>query len=297
MSNDIFGKVESLAGLALMGGVAFAALKFGPTIINAFKDAGEGARDVLSPKSAVSTHADAVRDAVAAERRARETGDDVEADRQNAVSWQEAYKSMVDASSMPLGLNPVQQAIYRLFGDMAVDATVPRDTVTTPEDAEWLNEKVSGYEQRAAERAADEERRYKEMVERNEQRAREREAAERRKQESIRAAEQYLASRPAPVIEDFFEAGKPYQGQQEASRGVYVAPSGAYQVIEQGQIVAGGSAGAVQGLIEMQRRATGAGMYPGTDYRYEDVKRYIDKANAGDTASYNWLKRFAPGAL
>jgi len=118
---DIIGKIEGLAGLVLLGGVAYAALKFGPAIINAFKDAGKGVRDVLSPKSAVSTHADAVRDALDAERRAWEAGDALEAERQNAIAWQEAYKSAVDASSAVLGWNPFLQATTRFAGDLAVD--------------------------------------------------------------------------------------------------------------------------------------------------------------------------------
>ncbi len=284
-SSGIIDKIEGLVGLALLVGVAYVALKFGPGIVAAFKDAGKAARDVLSPKSAVSTHADAVRDAVAAEQRAREMGDDVEADRQHAISYQEAYKSVVDASSMAFGWNPILQASTRFAGDLAVDTALGRGatagapaTGTPQADAvksssasavsflsgqpAGINEKLSG---QAADRNFDANLAKKQaewqaaqdarteavkllVQERNTARANEREA------QRIKNEEQYNAwlrsTKPASEsVADFLNAGKQYQGQQEVAPGVYVAPSGAYQVIQNGQIVAGGSAGAVQAAL------------------------------------------------
>jgi len=306
---DIFGKIEGLAGLALLGGVAYAALKFGPAIINAFKDAGKGARDaldILSPKSAVSTHADAVRDAVAAERRAREMGDYVEADRQNAIAWQEAYKSAVDAGSTTLGWNPFLQAATRFAGDLAVDATVPSDTVSFVSGKAASTSAVSFVSGQAADinYEADRAKKLAEwqaaqdarteavkllVQERNSALAAEREA------QRIRSEQQYNAwlqsTKPASEsVSNFLNAGKQYQGQQEVAPGVWVAPSGAYQVIQDGQIVAGGSAGAVQGALVKAN----TDMYPGTNYRREVVEEYQAKARAGDAAAAAWLKRFAP---
>jgi len=296
---DVFRKIEGVAGLALLGGLAFAALKFGPAIINAFKDAGKGARDVLSPKSAVSTHADAVRDALDAERRAWEAGDALEAERQNAIAWQEAYKSAVDASSATLGWNPFLQATTRFAGDLAVDAYAARlggsratsavsflsgqavdrnfDANLAKKQAEW----------QAAQNARTEA--VKLLVqERNSALAAEREA---RRIENERQYNAWLQStRPASSVSDFLNAGKQYQGQQEVAPGVYVAPSGAYQIIQDGQIVAGGSAGAVQAALDKANTA----MYPGTNYRREVVEAYQAKARAGDAAAAAWLRRFAP---
>ncbi len=92
------------------------------------------------------------------------------------------------------------------------------------------------------------------------------------------------------IVADFLNAGKQYQGQQQVAPGVYVAPSGAYQIIQNGQIVAGGSAGAVQAALDKANTA----MYPGTNYRREVVEEYQAKARAGDAAAAAWLKRFAP---
>jgi hypothetical protein len=305
---DIIGKIEGLAGLALLGGVAYAALKFGPTIINAFKDAGKGARDVLdvlSPKSAVSTHADAVRDALDAEQRAWEAGDALEAERQNAIARREAYKSAFDAGSTILGWNPFLQAATRFAGDLAVDAIVPRDTVSfvsgkaastsavsfVSGQASDINFDANLAKKQAEWQAAQDARTeaVKLLVqERNAALAAEREA------QRIRNEQQYNAwlqsTRPASSVTSFLTVGKQYQGQQEVAPGVYVAPSGAYQVIQGGQIVAAGSAGAVQGALV----AANADMYPGTNYRREVVEGYQAKARAGDAAASAWLKRFAP---
>ena len=99
------------------------------------------------------------------------------------------------------------------------------------------------------------------------------------------------STRPASKsVADFLNAGKQYQGQREIAPGVYVAPSGAYQVIQDGQIVAGGSAGAVQAALDKANTA----MYPGTNYRREVVEAYQAKARAGDAAAAAWLRRFAP---
>jgi len=297
---DVFGKLEGLAGLVLLGGVAYVALKFGPAIIDAFKNAGKGARDVLSPKAAVSTHADAVRDAAAAERRAWEAGDALEAERQNAIAWQEAYKSAVDASSVTLGWNPILQATTRFAGDLAVDTALGRGATSTGTSAVGF---VSGSvasrnfdanlakkqaEWQAAQDARTEA--VKRLVqEYNAALAKEREA------QRIRNEQQYNAwlqsTKPASKsVADFLNAGKQYQGQQEVAPGVYVAPSGAYQVIQDGQIVAGGSAGAVQGASVKAN----TDMYPGTNYRREVVEAYQAKARAGDAAAAAWLRRFAP---
>lgn len=297
---DIFGKIEGLAGLALLGGVAYAALKFGPTIINAFKDAGKGARDVLSPKSAVSTHADAVRAALDAEQRAWEAGDVAEAERQNAIAWEEAYKSAVDAGSTTLGWNPILQASTRFFGDLAVDKVLGRGATSTgtssavsfvsgqPADINYEADRAKKLAEWQAAQDARTEAVKLLVQERNAALAREREA---RRIENERQYNAWLQStKPASSVSDFLNAGKQYQGQQEVAPGVYVAPSGAYQVIQDGQIVAGGSAGAVQGALVKAN----TDMYPGTNYRREVVEEYQAKARAGDAAAAAWLKRFAP---
>ena len=333
---DIFHKIEGLAGLALLGGVAYAALKFGPTIINAFKDAGKGARDVLSPESAVSTHADAVRAAIDAERRAWEAGDALEAERQNAIAWEEAYKSAVDASSMTIGWNPILQATTRFAGDLAVDTALGRGaTGTAPATAgapatnaaaikaasasavSFLRGQAvdrnfdANQAKKIAERQAALDARAEAVKllvrERNTVMAIEREVRRvkaeqenlmweaQRKRDEEAQKQQYNAwiqsTRPASKsVADFLNAGKQYQGQQEIAPGVWVAPSGAYQVIQDGQIVAGGSAGAAQAALDKAN----TDMYPGTNYRREVVEAYQAKARAGDAAAAAWLRRFAP---
>ena len=297
---DIFRKIEGLAGLALLGGVAYAALKFGPTIINAFKDAGKGARDVLSPKSAVSTHADAVQAAIDAELRALAAGDVAEAERQNAIAWQEAYKSAVDAASTTIGWNPILQATTRFFGDLAVDTALGRGATSTGTSAVSF---VSGqaadlnYEAERAKKLAEWQAAQDARTEAVKLLVQERNAAlaAEREAQRIRSEQQYNAwlqsTKPASQsVSNFLNVGKQYQGQQEVAPGVWVAPSGAYQVIQDGQIVAAGSAGAVQGALV----AANADMYPGTNYRREVVEEYQAKARAGDAAAAAWLKRFAP---
>lgn len=297
--SDIFGKIESVAGLALLGGVAYAALKFGPPIINAFKDAGKGARDVLSPKSAVSTHADAVRDAVAAERRAREMGDVAEAERQNAIAREEAYKSAVDAASMTIGWNPILQASTRFLGDLAVDTVLGRGATSTGTSAvSFVSGQASdiNFEANQAKKLAERQAALDARTEAVKLLVQERNAALaiEREAQRIQTEQQYNAwlqsTKPASSVSNFLDLGKQYQGQQEVAPGVYVAPSGAYQVIQGGQIVAAGSAGAVQGALV----AANADMYPGTNYRREVVEGYQAKARAGDAAASAWLKRFAP---
>ncbi len=302
--SDIIGKIEGVAGLALLGGLAYGAIKFGPGIIKSFREAMDsvtgtlsGAHQVVSPRAGVAAHGDAVRAALDAEQRAREAGDIEEAERQNAIAWQEAHKSSVDAVSTAVVWNPIAQLATRFAGDWVVDALAPRTDVTgssgafVPGSAADKNFDANLAKKQAEWQAAQDAR--TEMVkllvqERNAALAREREA---RRIENERQYNAWLQStKPASSVSDFLNVGKQYQGQQEVAPGVYVAPSGAYQIIQDGQIVAGGSAGAVQGA----RAAANADMYPGTNYRREVVEEYQAKARAGDAAAAAWLKRFAP---
>lgn len=319
---DVIGKIEGLAGLALLGGLAFAALKFGPGIVAAFRDAMaglSGAHQVVSPRAGVEAHGDAVWDALDAERRAWEAGDALEAERQNAIAWQEAYKSAVDAGSATLGWNPILQATTRFAGDLAVDTALGRGATSTGTSAVRFvsGSAVSAREAKKAQKeamrseyqkhlaaveasAAKKAQKEAERVAKKEQKEAERAAKVaqmrlEREAQRIRNEQQYNAwlqsTKPASKsVADFLNAGKQYQGQQEVAPGVWVAPSGAYQVIRDGQIVAGGSAGAVQGASVKANTA----MYPGTNYRREVVEAYQAKARAGDAAAAAWLKRFAP---
>jgi hypothetical protein len=283
----ISGAVSGVTGLALAAGAAiggYILLKNIPNIKSWIEDITKGigdtlsgAHQVVSPRAGVEAHGDAVRDALDAERRAWEAGDALEAERQNAIAWQEAYKSAVDAGSATLGWNPILQAATRYAGDLAVDLYGPGVTSNAmQQQADARKQEIRI--QMAQERA---ERERREAIE-----------AQRRAEEERRRLENYY--KPAGSILEFFSSGEAWQGQREVSPGVYVSPSGAYQVIRDGQIVSSGSAGAVQGLQEMARRATGEGMYPGTNYRYEVVEEYQAKARAGDAAAAAWLRRFAP---
>ncbi len=286
---DIFGKIEGLAGLALLGGVAYAALKFGPGIIKAFKGAIDGlnaAHQVVSPRAGVEAHGDAVRAALDAEQRALAAGDVAEAERQNAIAWQEAYKSAVDAGSTTLGWNPILQASTRFFGDLAVDKVLGRGATST-----GTSSAVSFVSGQPADIKAAQDARTEKSTKPASYLLRGQGISE----DGRRYNAWLRSTKPASEsVSNFLNAGKQYQGQREVSPGVYVSPSGAYQIIRDGQIVSSGSAGAVQGLQEMARRATGEGMYPGTNYRREVVEGYQAKARAGDAAARAWLKRFAP---
>lgn len=308
--SDIFGKIEGVAGLALLGGLAYGAIKLGPGIIKAFKDAMDsfksvgdtvsGAHQVVSPRAGVAAHVDAVYSALDAERLAREAGDIEEAERQNAIAWQEAHKSSVDAVSTAVGWNPIAQLATRFAGDSVVDALYGKGVTSNAGStgafvsgqASDINFDANLAKKQAEWQAAQDARTeaVKLLVqERNAALAREREA---RRIENERQYNAWLQStKPASEsVSNFLNAGKQYQGQQEVAPGVYVAPSGAYQVIQGGQIVAGGSAGAVQGALVKAN----ADMYPGTNYRREVVEAYQAKARAGDAAASAWLKRFAP---
>lgn len=278
----VSGVVSGVTGLALAAGLAIGGYMLVKNIPNikswiedmtkGIGDTVSGAHQVVSPRAGVAAHGDAVRYALDAERRAWEAGDAEEAERQNAIAWQETYKGAIDAGSTVIGWNPILQTAMRFAGDLAVDAYGPG---------------VTSNAMRQQADARKEEIRI-EMA---------RERAERERREAIEAQRRANYYKPADSIYEFFRAGSAWRGQQEVSPGVYVSPSGAYQVIRDGQIVSSGSAGAVQGLQEMARRATGEGMYPGTDYRYEVVQGYQNKARAGDSAAAAWLRRYAPGAL
>ncbi len=297
--SDIFGKIESVAGLALLGGLAYAAIRFGPGIIKAFKQAGEQAGETMGsvldtavdvvPGASIPA-AESVPDMITIINTPGATGADV-AGASSAAAWD--IVGLMSPSVYPL-TNLAKSITSRVFGGFADAPATEASSASgafVPGSAADKNFDANLAKKQAEWQAAQDAR--TEMVkllvqERNAALAREREA---RRIENERQYNAWLQStKPASSVSDFLNVGKQYQGQQEVAPGVYVAPSGAYQIIQDGQIVAGGSAGAVQGA----RAAANADMYPGTNYRREVVEGYQAKARAGDAAAAAWLKRFAP---
>ena len=300
---DIFGKVEGVAGLALLGGLAYGAIKLGPGIIKAFKDAmgafksaGETASDVAS---GVASAAGDVVDVVKPPNLEDSLGDLYDAAMApNPDPFQVSAASARTAWDIIGRTNPGQwlparmaSSIMGALGQGGTSTETSSSVRFVSGSAADRNADANLAKKRAAWQAAQDARTeaVKLLVqERNSALAYEREARR------IKNEEQYNAwlrsTRPAESVSNFLNVGKQYQGQQEVAPGVYVAPSGAYQIIQDGQIVAGGSAGAVQGAIVKAN----TDMYPGTDYRREVVEGYQAKARAGDAAASAWLKRFAP---
>lgn len=344
---DIFGKIEGVAGLALLGGLAYGAVKFGPGIIKSFREAMDGIKSAgESAAGAAGAASGAVGDII------------------NIVQPPNPVDGLGDLYGVITAPNPDPLDVYRagvgtawdIFGlvnplfrvpggiaKSATDAVIGviagapatgiapvigtsvADAVAASSasavsflrgQAVWISGSAAGRnfdanlaKKQAEWQAAQDARTamVKLLVqERNTALANEREARRIRSEaENERYRMQYEAqriederqynawlqsTRPASSVSDFLNVGKQYQGQQEVAPGVYVAPSGAYQIIQDGQIVAGGSAGSVQAALDKANTA----MYPGTNYRREVVEAYQAKARAGDAAASAWLKRFAP---
>ena len=298
--SDIFGKIESVAGLALLGGLAYVALRFGPGILASFKQAGEQAGETMGsvldtavdivPGASIPA-AESVPDMITIINTPGATGADV-AGASSAAAWD--IVGLMSPSVYPL-TNLAKSITSKVFGGFA-DAPAPEASSASAVSfvsgqASDINFDANLAKKQAEWQAAQDARTeaVKLLVqERNAALAAEREA------QRIQTEQQYNAwlqsTKPASSVSNFLNVGKQYQGQQEVAPGVYVAPSGAYQVIQGGQIVAAGSAGAVQGALV----AANADMYPGTNYRREVVEGYQAKARAGDAAAAAWLKRFAP---
>lgn len=273
---DLVQKVEGLAGLALLGGVAFAALKFGPGIIKSFREAIEGVKQAGGAVGSVGDYVGglypnpvkSVPDAITIINTPGATPADI-ASAGSKAAWDTVGLLVPWLRPVTGAMGGVTDSVIDVVGGGVTDnkGEVKAAVADAARQAAFSSA-TSATAKVAAQTST-----------------------------PAKAAAQTSSGTPADAIKDFFNAGKQYEGQTQVSPGVYVAPSGAIQIVKQGQIVAGGSAGAVQGIIEMQKRATGEGLYPGTNYKYDVVASYITKANAGDASALAWLKRFAPGAV
>lgn len=129
---------------------------------------------------------------------------------------------------------------------------------------------------------------------------RKREEDARRKREEDARRKREAGYRPTPAVWNYMVG--PESEQKRAGRytyrgeGVYTREDGSYDVVRDGQVVGGGSAGAVAGLKARAARQN-ADYYPGTKYLRSVVQKYVRNARSGSKASLSWLKRYAPGAV
>ena len=259
---DLIGKVEGIAGLALIGGLAYGALRFGPEVIKSFRGALDGFKSVGAAASGVPQAANDTLNLILPGNPLQSTGDTI-----NLITSPgsdpvdiglSSASSIFDwASLFNPGLGKGGGLVVDLLGGFMSNTIDP-------------NLAAAAAAKQASDAAALEhlntlKATFKEQFEANKAAAAAQVAAQ---IDSLSAAVAKANQDMSDEVFDVLTAGKSSAGLTpvsytsggggKSSSVTYVAPSGAYSTVQNGQIVSGGSAGSYGQPISAKEAAARA---------------------------------------
>lgn len=256
---DLIGKVEGIAGLALIGGLAYGALRFGPEVIKSFREAFDGFKSVGAAASGVPQAAGDTLNLILPGNPLQSSGDTI-----NLITSPgsdpvdiglSGASSIFDwVSLFNPGLGMSGGLVADLLGGLMSNTIDPNLAAAAAakqaSDAAALEQlktlKATFDEQLAANKAAIQE-------------------SQRQQIESLSAAVAKATQEMSEEVSKYLTAGIPSAGLTptsytsggggKSSSVTYVAPSGAYSTVQNGQIVSAGSPGSYGQPISAKEQA------------------------------------------